>query len=115
MLTARLHNPPNPPVSILAIVDSGADASTFHVDIAARLGIDLATCRAEQRVTAGGPATVYVCSVRLEVEGKRFDADVDFNPALHPTVALLGRHDVFRQFQLGFDQRALHLLVQPYP
>ncbi|HEY7034959.1 MAG TPA: hypothetical protein VH482_26700 [Thermomicrobiales bacterium] len=29
-------------------------------------------------------------------------------------LVLLGRHDVFRAFQFGFDERARTLLVEPY-
>ena len=102
---------------VLALVDSGADSSVFHVDIAALAGIVVSsTCRRGQVRGVGGFVESYVCPVELEIEGRRFAAEVNFvdDPARR-TLALLGRHDVFMQFQFGFDQRARQLLVEPYP
>ena len=114
MLLVRLRCPPNETPQFLAIVDSGADVSTFHVSVAKQLGIDLSSCHVVTTQTASGTSTAYVCPVQIEVESRRFQASVHFNPDLPSTIALLGREDVFRQFLFGFDQRASHLLVQPY-
>lgn len=114
MLRVRVHNPPRPTDAFLALVDSGADVTMFNVDVAADVGIDLAARRAAGAVGIGGTARVYVCSVELEVEGLRFPADVHFNADLPPTVALLGRRDVFARFRFGFDQRGPRLLTEPY-
>lgn len=67
--------------SILTLVDSGADVSTFHLDVATLAGIELGRCRQEQARSLGGVADTYVCPVRLEVEGRRFEADVHFTTA----------------------------------
>ena len=99
---------------LYAIVDSDADVSTFHVNVAGLVGLDLGTCRGAATEGVGGATPVFVCSIELEVEGQRFVAEVHFSSAIHPTVALLGRHDVFRQFQFGFDERGQTLLVEPY-
>jgi len=99
---------------LFALVDSGADVSTFHVTVAALASIDLASTRRETAQGLGGVATTYVSSVILEVEGRRFPADVHSVTTVPPTVALLGRRDVFRQFRFGFDERASKLLVEPY-
>jgi hypothetical protein len=99
---------------VLALVDSGADESMFHVDIALRLGIDLSSCRTSSAVGVGGRTTTHVCIVELEVEGQRFPANVRFTTGLPATTALLGRHDVFERFRFCFDQRARQLLIQSY-
>lgn len=114
MLSVRLGYASATSPEIYAIVDSGADVSTFHVDVARLVGIDLAVCRRAAMEGVGGPTAVFACPVELEVEGRRFAAEVHFSSAIHPTVALLGRHDVFRQFQFGFDERGQSLLVEPY-
>jgi hypothetical protein len=101
---------------LLALVDSGADVvSMFHLDSAARLGIDLSPFRTSAAVGVGGRTTTYICTVELEVEGQRFPADVRFTTGLPATTALLGGHDVFERFRFCFDQRARQLLLQSYP
>jgi len=52
-----------------ALVDSGADHSLFHVDVAEALGIDLDTC--EKQAVAGiegVPAQSYVTEIKATVE-----------------------------------------------
>jgi len=100
---------------VLALVDSGADVSMSHLDIAVRLGIDLSSCRTSAAVGVGGRTTTYICAVELEIEGRRFPANVRFTTGLPATTALLGRHDVFERFRFCFDQRARQLLIESYP
>jgi Aspartyl protease len=114
MLIVRLHHPPHPPFQTLAIVDSGADTSVFHVSVAAQLGIDLASARRVTAVGVGGTTTAYRSAVEMEIEGMWFPAAVRFTSGIRAPIALLGRHDVFRRFQFGFDEQAQILLVQPY-
>jgi hypothetical protein len=114
MLGDRLITATSTTPELFAIVDSGADVSTFHADVAGLAGIDLGTCRRAAAEGIGGSTAVFACQVKLEVEGRRFVAEVHFSSAIHPTIALLGRHDVFRQFQFGFDERGHALLVEPY-
>src|SRR6266508_36884 len=115
MLIVRLHHPPDPPFQTLAIVDSGADTSVFHVSIAAQLGIDLATARRGTATGVGGTAMAFRSGVELEIEGMRFPAEIRFTSGMRLPIALLGRHDVIRRFQFGFDEQAQLLLVKPYP
>ena len=88
----------------------------FDSDVAAYLGIDLATCAQEQnRGTSGkGLNTVYRCSVTMHLHRRDFQANVLSNPDFAAGLALLGREDAFRQFQLGFDQRRHLLLLARY-
>jgi hypothetical protein len=99
---------------VLALVDSGADVSMFHLDIAVRLGIDLSSCRTSAAVGVGGRTTTDVCDVELEIEGQRFPAEERFATGSPATTALLGRHDVFERFRFCFDQRARQLVILPY-
>jgi hypothetical protein len=114
MLLVRIRNGSRRTSPILALVDSGADVSTFHPVVAAQVGVDPSACRAAETGTAGGRVRIAVCSIELEVEGHIFAADVHFSWDMPATMALLGRHDVFRQFQFGFDERAERLLICPY-
>jgi hypothetical protein len=114
MLLIAVRHAPHPAVPLVALVDSGADVSTFHLDIAAQLRIDLGTCRVSGVRGVGGQAQAYSAPVELDVEGRRFVAEVRFTSGVPLTLALLGRHDVFEQFQFGFDQRGRRLLIEPY-
>ncbi|MDP9373153.1 MAG: hypothetical protein M3Q65_12020 [Chloroflexota bacterium] len=100
---------------ILAIVDSGADTSVFHTDVAtALLGLDLKTLRPGISSGSGGLANVYHCPVTLHCQRRDFTAEIQFNPTIPPSIALLGREDFFRQFLVGFDQRRHLLLYSRY-
>jgi hypothetical protein len=111
MLDVQLHSSGRTSPPILALVDSGADASAFNIDIADDLGLDLNQCRQTEVRGVGGAGVAYACDVELEIVGRRFPASVRFMPLL---VSLLGRHDVFAQFRFAFDQRAETLHVEPY-
>jgi hypothetical protein len=96
---------------LLALVDSGADVSAFHVSVARELGIDLDSCRGTRIRGVGGSLTAYACEIEIEMEGRRFPLEARFVPM---PIALLGRHDVFTQFLFAFDQRAQTLFIEPY-
>ena len=110
-LWIRLHHRGATTRPFLALVDSGADVSAFHLSVANRLGIDLDQCRPTSLRGVGGTVSGYSCEVDIEVVDRRFLAEVRFVPSV---VALLGRHDVFMQFKFAFDQRAQTLFVEPY-
>lgn len=111
MIRVRLHHRETVTLPFLALVDSGADVSTFHVSLAQDLGIDLSTCRPVAMRGVGGRVEAHACEVEIEMVARRFPAEVRFVPSI---VSLLGRHDVFMQFRFAFDQRAQTLLVEPY-
>lgn len=111
MLRVRISLPGGRGHEVMALVDSGADASTFHVDVARLIGIDLDGCRPVRLRGVSGATVAYACPVEIEVEGLRFPIEARFVPE---PVALLGRHDVFLYFQFAFDQRAHELLIEPY-
>lgn len=111
MLWVRLSLAGKATPRVLALVDSGADVSAFHLDLAAQLGIDLATCRQTDVRGVGGGSTAYACTVEMEVAGRRFPAEVRCVPM---RIALLGRNDVFAQFRRAFDQRASMLYAEPF-
>jgi len=111
LLPVRLHFRQASTPFLLALVDSGADASAFNIGVARRLGIDLAACRRLTIRGVGRAVEAYGCLVDVEIEGRRFPAEVRFVPT---ATALLGREDVFMQLKFAFDQRAHTLLVEPY-
>ena len=115
LLPVRLRRGSRTLDTFLAIVDSGADVSTFPLDLASRLGIDLddpGQCRRTRVRGVSGPGDAYSCAVEIEVEGRRFSSHVSFAPIL---TAVLGQLDVFWHFRICFDERAEEFLVEPYP
>jgi hypothetical protein len=62
----------------------------------------------------GGIVRVRICRVEMEIEGRRFSAEVHFNRDMPTTMTLLSRQDVFRQFLFGFDERDVQFLTHPY-
>ena len=111
LVPVRLHNGRLSTLEILALVDSGADVSAFHVSLAHQLHVDLADCRRVAMRGAGGMVSTHRCEVEIDVEGLRFPADVLF---VASRIGLLGREDVFMQFKFAVDQRARRLLIEPY-
>ena len=115
MLVVRLHHPPFPPFQTLALVDSGADGSVFHTSVATQLGIDLGSAGRVSTLGVGGRTSAFRSEVEMEIEGRQFLAVVRFTDTIPIPIALLGRHDVFRQFEFGFDELSQLLLVRAYP
>jgi hypothetical protein len=102
--------------AFLALVDSGADRSIFSLEAATLAGIDTSQCQERTVRGVGGRATVRICRVGLEVEGRTIEIDAGFiDDPLRRAGALLGRQGVFDAFRFGFNQRAGELLVEPYP
>ena len=92
--------------TVLCIVDSGADCSVFHTDVAtALLQIDLSTLTTDKCIGTAGLHDVYTCRLKMQFQRRTFEADVQFNPHMPPDMALLGRADFFREFLVGFDEK----------
>ena len=114
MLQVRIHGPLGITPVFLALVDSGADVSVFHTQVADGLGIDLTAGEHATASGVGGLVDVSRCPVTIEVEGHRFAASVLFTDGVDPTQPLLGRADLFAEFRIGFDQRNEKLLIGRY-
>jgi hypothetical protein len=102
--------------SSLAIIDSGADVSTFPVTWARGLGIktDLTCCERSCAETAGGPAVVwtYPQGIKAVIDGVELHLKADFCEGLK--VPLLGRRDFFRAHRITFDERTKTFTLEPY-
>lgn len=114
VLRVRLSHAGTQTPEILALLDSGADMSMFHADLATFLGIDLSACTATVSRGVGGEAHTYICDIQLEVERSSFRASVMFSNEVPSTLALLGRDNVFEKFRFGFDQRSGRVLFERY-
>lgn len=99
------------PVS--ALLDSGADRTTFPSEWAAVFGIDLDECKAIRVRTAMGLTFLPVSETELEIAaaGRVIAVQPCFAPV---SVAILGRRDFFSQFRVEFDERERVTRLTPY-
>jgi hypothetical protein len=98
--------------SFLGLVDSGAERSLCSGDIAEEAGVDLALFPRIRIKGVGGLERARRCPIDLTILGRRVATEVFV--VERKNFVLLGRHDVFNAFQIGFDERAKELLVEPY-
>jgi hypothetical protein len=95
-------------VSMLATLDSGADACLFHSDYAEALGLDIYTGRATPvSGISGGTMMPWTHDVELEVGGIALGmVPVDFSADMGDdfTDQLVGRTGVFERLRVGFWQ-----------
>ena len=65
------------------LVDSGADTSIFHSEVADALGIRMTAGESSECMGAtGGKARMYIHPIQIEVGGWRFDTKVAFADVL---------------------------------
>ncbi|MBI3540593.1 MAG: hypothetical protein HY073_00350 [Deltaproteobacteria bacterium] len=89
-----------------AFVDSGADYSVFHSDVAALIGLKLTS--GEKRVVTvgdGDDMVVYVHKVLVRFADSIFKAPIAFSSALGSGFNLLGREAFFEKFQVCFNDK----------
>lgn len=102
--------------SALAIVDSGADGSTFPTMWAHGLGIELnpGWCDESTAETAGGTVVcwVYRPGIKALIDGTEHQLKASFCEGLE--VPLLGRKDLFEAYKIMFDQRAKSFTLEAY-
>jgi len=99
---------------IPALLDSGADASVFPIELAELLGVSLPECRKEAFDSADGDGTEFVWDEPLTAT---FDGQtVQLTAAFADTpIALLGRHDFFIRYLVTINQRDRVFVLQAHP
>jgi hypothetical protein len=93
------------------LVDSGAERSTCSAALAREAGIDLTDFPERVVRGIGGLSRARLCPIDLNILGRLIPVEVF---VVEAGVVLLGRHDIFRVFQFGFDELAGLTLVEPY-
>ena len=85
---------------ISIIVDSGADITVLSKRVGDIMGIDVE--EGEEKIFRGivGELIAYVHSIPLFIDGKELEVRVAF--ALAEVPNLLGRLDIFRNFEINF-------------
>ena len=89
------------------LVDSGADISLFHAEVAEYLGIDLKKCKKGVVTGVGGKSSEYFLhKVSVEVGGWEYDMDIGFLPTIGGRFApygIVGQKGFFENFIIKFD------------
>ena len=74
-----------------ALVDSGADISLFHAEVAEALGIDLSKCKKELVTGVGAKSSeFFLHKVSVEVGGWEHEIEVGFLPTIGGRAAPYG-------------------------
>jgi hypothetical protein len=93
----------NPEIEIAAILNSGADAPVFSIEIAYRLGLSKGDLQGHMAIDAIGPHTVYGYPVEIEILGKWYPCLAGFTTRKEQ-LPLLGRVGGFTPFVVMFDE-----------
>lgn len=93
-------------------VDSGADYSVFHSDVARLLGLRLISGKRNVvTVGDGDEMIVYLHRVKVRFADLVFETPVGFSKGLGAGFNLLGRKTFFEKFQICFNDRDKALKV----
>lgn len=89
-------------LSILGLIDTGADECAFPAQLANILGHNLQSGFMKEVGTGNGKTIAYSHTIRLDIEGFSFpEVLIDFLPNLH--VPLLGVRSFLSKFVLTID------------
>lgn len=93
-------------IPLFAFVDSGADYSVFHSDIALLLGFNL-TSGKKKMVTVGDgdDMTVFLHTIDVGFADYYFKAKIAFSAGLGAGFNLIGRKTFFEKFQICFNDK----------
>ena len=105
---------PGRPLTVKALVDSGASFSVFRAEVLDYLGIPLARGRPLYLEGIGGRILGYRHRVPAQVGGTRFPLTVVFSQELTVSFNLLGRDNFFHHFRVTFDERDRTVHLKPY-
>ncbi len=97
-----------------AMVDTGADFSMFHKDVATSLCIPDKQMKLDGATTLRGKVPVWYCPIGIDVLGKHFDCLAAFvdNPEWIPTI---GRATIFSMLKFGFRQSEGQFYISSSP
>lgn len=96
-----------------ALIDSGADATSFPEIWADVLGVDLDECLSVKVQTGNGitwhPESTKVFSITVA------EIQISVRPRFAPVgIAILGRRDFFMSFKVEFDEQRRVTRLTPY-
>ncbi len=101
-------------IDLDAMVDTGADFSTFYSGIAASLDIPECEMIPDALIAQKQGVQAWFCPIVIDVLGRRFDCRACFidNPEWPPVI---GRDTVFSRFKFGFRQSVGQFYISSSP
>jgi len=100
-----------------ALVDSGADISIFHAEVADYLGINLSKGKKDIVTGVGGKSSeFFLHKVVVEVGGWEHEIEVGFLPVIggrSVTYGILGQKGFFENFVVKFDYKKGEIELKP--
>ena len=105
---------PGRPLTVKALVDSGASFSVFRAEVLEYFGIPLSRGERVYLEGIGGRILGYRHRVPAHVGATRFPLTIVFSQELSVSFNLLGRDNFFQRFLVTFDERGRTVRLQPY-
>ena len=105
---------PARPLTVKALVDSGASTSVFRAEVLEYLQIPLVRGERVYLEGVGGRILGYCHRVPARVGSTSFALPVVFSQELTVSFNLLGRDNFFEQFVVSFDERHRVTRLQAY-
>ena len=102
------------PLTVKALVNSGASFSVFRAEVLECLRIPLSHGRRLYLEGIGGRILGYLHRLPVRVGGVRFPLTVVFSQELAVSFNLLGRDNFFHNFLVTFDERRRETRLQAY-
>ncbi len=98
-------------VPLMSIVDSGAEHTVFHSDVAERLGFDVTEHPKAVLEGVGGVEDGHMIRVGLRLGRHQWDSNAIFTDGVKPGSGLLGQRGFFEFFKVTFDyqERAMDI------
>lgn len=98
------------------LVDSGAQDTLVHADIAPILGIELLEGKRQKIGGVTGTGVGYIHRIHIEIEelGDSIPVDAIFVPKLG-TDGILGQTDFFTRYDIKFEKRRLLFSLSKIP
>jgi hypothetical protein len=104
---------PTNEISVLALVDSGAEHSVFGLDLAERLNIPLDSANSVVIVGVGGQESpAFLTDVSLKLGRRRWTGPAVFSSAVSQR-AILGQAGFFAFFTVTFRRSKLQMEIRP--
>lgn len=95
-----------------ALIDSGANTSVFHAEIAEQLGIE---SKKGEKIYLGGISgriLAYSHQVRIKINGIGFSCKIAFTEEMPVSLNILGRDNFFEKFLISFDEIKKQITLQ---
>lgn len=97
----------------MCLVDSGANVSLFHSDVAEALGLKLKKGLKQELGGVAGTITGYLHRVKCSIAGYPFYCRIVFSEEISTPCPIIGRLDFFESFNVTFDETDQRIYITP--